>query len=62
MKNKVMLIGFVAMTGLLLSLTGCKSMCKMSHAESDEASKASMSAQQCPPGCACAKCTAAKAK
>ena len=61
MKKKVMIVGLVAMTGTLLTLTGCKSMCKMTHGSDDEA-KTSMTEGQCPPGCACAKCTAAKAK
>ncbi|MEE9369702.1 MAG: hypothetical protein V3V05_12700 [Pontiella sp.] len=61
MKKKVMLVGFVAMTGALLTLTGCKSMCKMMHGSDDDA-KSSMTEKQCPSDCACAKCTAAKAK
>jgi len=61
MKKKVMIVGLVAMTGALLTLTGCKSMCKMMHGSDDEA-KTSMTAEKCPAGCACAKCDAAKAK
>ncbi len=61
MKKKVLLVGFIAMTGTLLTLTGCKSTCNMMHHESDDA-QSSMTAKQCPPGCTCAKCTAAKAK
>lgn len=62
MKKKVMLVGFIAMTGALLTLTGCKSMCKTMHHGSDDTAQAGMTAKQCPPGCTCAKCTAAKAK
>lgn len=61
MKKKVILVGFVAMTGALLTLTGCKSMCKMMPGSHGDA-KPDMTAQQCPPDCACAKCTAAKAE
>lgn len=60
MKKKVMRVGFIALTAALLTLTGCKSMCNMMNGSDD--TKSCTMTKQCPQGCACAKCTAAKAK
>lgn len=58
MKKKVMVVGLVAMTGALLTLTGCKGMCGMKHGKDCGGTTCGTSAEKCPDGCACAKCAA----
>jgi hypothetical protein len=57
MKKITMIAALALMTGTVLTMTGCKSMCKMTHGDG---SKSSMNEAQCPAGCACDKCAAKK--
>lgn len=55
MKKKTMTVAMILMTGTVLTMTGCKGMCKMIHGDD---AKSCMSEEKCPEGCACAKCEA----
>jgi len=57
MKKKTMIAAIVLMTGTVLTMAGCKSMCKMNHGDD---AKSSMGEAQHPAGCACNKCAAMK--
>jgi hypothetical protein len=71
MKKKTRMMAAVAMTGMLIAMTGCTGMCvkkdcpggkcgmtEMKHAEGCTCEKCSMGATQHPAGCTCEKCDA----
>ncbi len=55
MKNKTMMMAAIAMTVLLMTMTGCNSMCGK---KGSSCTKSSMSEMAHPAGCKCEKCAA----
>lgn len=58
MKKKTMIAAAIAMTGMLIAMTGCKGMCGMKHGEACDCEKCSMRTAQHPSGCTCDTCAA----
>ena len=53
--KKSVILGLVIVTGVVLAMTGCKSMCGMKNDDMSSSMKSDMSGQH-PAGCTCATC------